>query len=122
MSQYLDKQTVEMYRDTETFREPTFVFYREMAGGLSHEGWVNAATWCFDLYFMQERKLQDALRALIRRDGTINMSRAQKLFYWSGIRIDKECEGIVLVGEVVAHFLEQEKEANDLCLTAEEGQ
>ncbi len=104
--QYLDKQTVEMFSDEDTFKAPLFCDREDLISGEPYQGWVNAATWCFALYFGQEPKLQDALRALIRKDGTINPDRALKLFSWnSGIRIDKDCEGYVFIPEIIGHFL-----------------
>ncbi len=118
--QYLDEDTVEMYSDDDTFCSPIFVNHLQLAEGKPHQGWVNSATWCFNLYFMQEPKLCEALRRLIRKDGTINLDRAIKLFSRrSGIRIDKECEGKVFVPEIIDTFLKEQKEANDLCLNSE---
>jgi len=108
MNQYLDAQTVEMFSDEDCYRQPLFCDVKSEMGGSPYQGWVNAATWCFNLYFFQESKLIEALRNLVRKDGTINPGRALKLFSWtSGIRIDKDCEGNVYTPEIIEFFLKQ---------------
>jgi hypothetical protein len=76
------------------------------------QGWSNSATWCFNLYFMQERKLIDELIHLIRKDNTINYSRAATLFNRFQInnqmeQIDDDSEGCVNVVEIIDTFLEE---------------
>lgn len=76
-----------------------------------YQGWSNSATWCFNLYFLQERKNYNDLLRLIRKDGTINQTRAVKLFSWSGIRdkIDEWCEGNINVPEILEEFERENK-------------
>jgi len=96
-----------MFSDTETFKAPTFCLHRSEAGGEGdYEGWVNSATHTFNLYFMQEPKCIEAIRQLIRKDGTINHERALRLFRWTGLPIDRDCEGLVFVPEIVENYLE----------------
>ncbi len=105
MNQYLDSQTVERFSDDETFKDCIWTDDRELIGGQPCQGWANAATWCFVLYFSQEQKLLDAFLALVRKDGTVHQGRAIKLFNRSGIRIDRDCEGNVYVPEVIEELL-----------------
>lgn len=44
-----------------------------------YEGWDNQATFCFNMYFMQERENYDALHDLITNNGTLNYRRAFQL-------------------------------------------
>jgi len=39
-----------------------------------HEGWCNEATWMFNLYFFQERKLYEAIIGLIKSWGNNKFS------------------------------------------------
>jgi len=105
MNQYLDAQTVKLFSNTDDFMPPIFVQDKVDASGEPHEGWVNSATWCFDIHFMQEPNLVDAMRELIRKDGQINLVRAQRLFVQSGIPITSDCVGNVWIAEIVDHFL-----------------
>ena len=48
--------------------------------GEPHEGFSNAATWMFHLYFSQERCNVEAFRKLRRKDGEWNTTRVLRLF------------------------------------------
>lgn len=117
---YLDRQTAEMYA-TDDFVEPTFFTLAVLHRRDEFEGWHNEATCIFNLYFMQEPKLQDALRGLITKKGLINENRAIRLFRNSGIAIDKRLSGIpVFVPEIINSFLKDEKERNEYAKKAQE--
>lgn len=82
-------------------------YFKKMNQGIKpYQGWSNSATWCFNLYFLQECKNYEALKALIRKDGTINENRAIKLFNRSNIcsQIDNWCEGDINVPEILNEF------------------
>lgn len=82
-------------------------YFKKMNQGIKpYQGWSNSATWCFNLYFMQECEYYEALKDLIRKDGTINEDRAIKLFNQSNIRIDIDdwCEGYINVPEILKEF------------------
>lgn len=76
-----------------------------------YQGWLNSATWCFNLYFMQEQELVQALERLRRTsDRKINYKRAQRLFNQSQYngsmhRVDDWCEGSVSYMEIVDNYL-----------------
>ena len=74
-------------------------------GWKEYQGWSNSTTWCYNLYFFQERVNYEAMTNLIRKDGTINIDRAQKLMWRAGVEIDYWCEGAVNVNEIVENFL-----------------
>jgi hypothetical protein len=94
------------------FRLPTFTMYVNK-GDTPHEGWSNSATWCFNLYLLQERSHYEALLALRRKDGKINYDRAFLLMRSAAyctrnpILIDNWCEGMVIVSEIVDAFLSE---------------
>ncbi len=71
-----------------------------------YQGWSNSATWCFNLLFLQEQANYNALKNLIRKDGTINPDRAIRLFNHAGIRlqISEWCEGNINVPEILEEF------------------
>jgi hypothetical protein len=80
-----------------------------------YQGWLNSATYTFNLYFMQEENLQNRLRRLRRQDGKINYDKATKLFHEAQClrlmeQIDDDCEGPVDVKEIVDNFLDDQKE------------
>ena len=103
--QYLDQRTVNDYADNDTFRQPLFTCDMDEVYVNPYQGWFNSATWCFALYFGQEPKLLEALRALICEFGDYDQEAVLNLFSWdSGLRIDKDCEGLVYIPEVVEFF------------------
>ena len=53
--------------------------------GEPHEGFSNAATWMFHLYFSQERKNVEAFKKLRRKDGEWNTTRVLRLFLAAGM-------------------------------------
>ena len=69
-----------------------------------YQGWSNSATCMFNLYFLQEQPNYKALISLIRKDRTINVNRAIKLFNWACIKIDDWCDGYINVNEILEHF------------------
>ncbi len=78
------------------------------------QGWKNAATWCFNLYFTQEKTLCEALARLIRENGTISPDDAAKLFDHAQRtqlmeQIDADCTGVVFVPEILDHVLADRK-------------
>lgn len=95
----------------EGFKKPVFaagICQQYMfKGSEEYQDWRNSATWCFNLYFMQERHLQDQLAALRRKDGKIHLRKAERLFKHSRIEIDEWCEGVVDVEEILRHFMAQ---------------
>lgn len=106
LEQYVNSDTVAMFSDADQFRSPMFCCDPiSECDDETYEDWVNSATYTFNLHFMQEPKCIAALRDLIRRDGTINFVRAQKLFLWTGIPVTHDCEGLVYVREIVDMFL-----------------
>ena len=81
--------------------------------GEPHEGFVNAATWMFALYFGQERKNMEALEKLRRKDGEFNPARVVSLFWTAylgqgGLQMEKlddwVGEQVVHAGEVLSHL------------------
>jgi len=54
--------------------------YSKAFWGSSHEGWCNAATWMFHLYFSQESGNVEAFRKLRKKDGTWNETKVLRLF------------------------------------------
>jgi hypothetical protein len=53
--------------------------------GEPHEGFCNAATWMFHLYFSQEACNVEAFRKLRRKDGEWNRTRVLRLFLTAGM-------------------------------------
>jgi hypothetical protein len=77
-----------------------------------YEGWVNKATWEFNLLFFQEPWLCSSFINFRRLDGTFNEDRVIRLFNQSqyGRRmelIDKHSLGIVDVKEIINNWMEQ---------------
>jgi hypothetical protein len=54
--------------------------YGTIQWGEPHQGFCNAATWMFHLYFSQERKNVEAFKRLRRKDGTWNETKVLRLF------------------------------------------
>lgn len=82
-------------------------YFAEKNKGIKpYQGWSNSATWCFNLYFLQERSNYQALLRLIRKDGTINQTRAIRLFNQAGTRlqVDEWCEGNINIPEILENF------------------
>lgn len=110
---YLDAATARLHASNE-FINPLFICSRSLKA--EYEGWSNEATCLFNQYFMQEEKLQDALRALVNKQGTISVKRATNLFRNSGIRIDVRLkdEKQVNVREIIDDFLKAHREATNV--------
>lgn len=110
MSQYLDAATARLHASDE-FTDPTFTYPGTDRD--EHEGWYNEATFLFHTYFMQEEKLQYALRALINKQGKINIKQAISLFKSCGIRIDARISNpsdkYVSAHEIVEDFLKTQQ-------------
>ena len=79
-----------------------------------YEGWSNSATWCFNLYFFQEKKNVDDFSKLVQKIADdkefISLPRARSLFDYAQRhgkmeQIDDDCEGFVNVKEIVDFWL-----------------
>ena len=84
-----------------------------------YEGWTNSATWCFSLYFFQERNnVERFKRVIVVQNGkeVVPLGVAKNLFdhaqrHGEMEQIDDDCEGFVNVREIV-DFQLAERERN----------
>lgn len=54
----------------------------------SHQGWSNAATWMANQYLTNEPGAMRQIPAMIRKDGTINPNKIEKLFKSTRLKLD----------------------------------
>ena len=81
----------------------------------NYQGWSNSATWCFSLYFNQNKRWIDALRSIPHpKYRTLSWAHLSALFYDAqntetdeNIQIDEDCEGLVNVQEFLANFFQE---------------
>lgn len=61
---------------------------RCLAADTRHQGWSNTATFLAHLYLTNEARLVQPIRALRRKDGSINPNRLAKLFHDARLAVD----------------------------------
>ena len=96
-----------------TTREWANLSLNEIPTGNDHqnfEGWANAETYTFALYFGQERENHETMLSLARKsDGKININRACSLMRstYMAEKMEPMDEGLddpIYVREIVAHY------------------
>lgn len=83
--------------------------------GEPYQGWCNSATWCFALYFGQERQNIEALLALRQGNGDCDRRKVLQLFRdatrkKNGLHmepLDEWTEGPVNAKEVYEHLTQK---------------
>ena len=106
--------------ETNDWQQPTFSISPADCTGKGYQGWSNSATCLFNLYLMQEQPLIKEFEGFIRKDGTVSAERIIRWFQRlarqqvNPIVIDKWCQGIVNVREIIENFLDDNDKAKAL--------